>query len=59
MSPSILGGALLPHAPQFFTMPETEDVKTVTTSPQSHRRYPMFSFCSGLFHCDRIMMRFR
>jgi 2,3-dihydroxyphenylpropionate 1,2-dioxygenase len=29
VSQSILGGALLPHAPQFFTMPETEDVKTV------------------------------
>ena len=26
---TILGGAFLPHAPQFFTMPETEDVKTV------------------------------
>jgi 2,3-dihydroxyphenylpropionate 1,2-dioxygenase len=29
MSSAILGGAMLPHAPQFFTMPETEDVKTV------------------------------
>ena len=26
---SIIGGALLPHAPQFFTMPETEDRDTV------------------------------
>ncbi len=26
---SIIGGALLPHAPQFFTMPETEDRATV------------------------------
>jgi 2,3-dihydroxyphenylpropionate 1,2-dioxygenase len=26
---TVLGGALLPHAPQFFTMPETEDVQTV------------------------------
>jgi 2,3-dihydroxyphenylpropionate 1,2-dioxygenase len=26
---TILGGAFLPHAPQFFTMPETEDVATV------------------------------
>ena len=29
MSRSILGGALLPHAPQFFTLPETEDKATV------------------------------
>lgn len=29
MRSSILGGALLPHAPQFFTMPESEDVETV------------------------------
>jgi 2,3-dihydroxyphenylpropionate 1,2-dioxygenase len=26
---TVLGGALLPHAPQFFTMPETEDADTV------------------------------
>jgi len=26
---SIVGGAMLPHAPQFFTMPETEDRATV------------------------------
>ena len=26
---TILGGAFLPHAPQFFTMPETEDAATV------------------------------
>jgi 2,3-dihydroxyphenylpropionate 1,2-dioxygenase len=26
---TILGGAFLPHAPQFFTMPETEDVATI------------------------------
>src|SRR5690242_19519924 len=26
---SIIGGAMLPHAPQFFTMPETEDRATV------------------------------
>lgn len=25
MSSTILGGAMLPHAPQFFTLPETED----------------------------------
>jgi 2,3-dihydroxyphenylpropionate 1,2-dioxygenase len=26
---SVVGGAILPHAPQFFTMPETEDCATV------------------------------
>ena len=26
---SVIGGAMLPHAPQFFTMPETEDRGTV------------------------------
>jgi 2,3-dihydroxyphenylpropionate 1,2-dioxygenase len=26
---SVIGGAMLPHAPQFFTMPETEDRDTV------------------------------
>ena len=25
MQSSVIGGAMLPHAPQFFTMPETED----------------------------------
>ena len=25
MMSTVLGGAMLPHAPQFFTMPETED----------------------------------
>ncbi|HKX10271.1 MAG TPA: hypothetical protein VJN67_18885 [Stellaceae bacterium] len=29
MSSTVIGGAMLPHAPQFFTMPETEDPKTV------------------------------
>ena len=29
MHTTIVGGAMLPHAPQFFTMPETEDKKTV------------------------------
>jgi 2,3-dihydroxyphenylpropionate 1,2-dioxygenase len=29
MKSTILGGAMPPHAPQFFTMPETEDRKTV------------------------------
>jgi 2,3-dihydroxyphenylpropionate 1,2-dioxygenase len=29
MMSTVVGGAMLPHAPQFFTMPETEDKKTV------------------------------
>ncbi len=29
MTSTILGGAFLPHAPQFFTLPETEDMATV------------------------------
>ena len=29
MRSSIIGGAMLPHAPQFFTMPPTEDVANV------------------------------
>ena len=29
MRSSVIGGAMLPHAPQFFTMPETEDRDTV------------------------------
>src|SRR5271169_122684 len=29
MTSSVIGGAMLPHAPQFFTMPETEDKATV------------------------------
>ena len=29
MLSSVIGGAMLPHAPQFFTMPETEDRATV------------------------------
>ena len=29
MMSNVLGGAMLPHAPQFFTMPETEDKKNV------------------------------
>ena len=29
MMSSVIGGAMLPHAPQFFTMPETEDRTTV------------------------------
>jgi hypothetical protein len=29
MTSHILGGAMLPHAPQFFTLPQTEDKATV------------------------------
>lgn len=29
MMSTVLGGAMLPHAPQFFTMPDTEDKKNV------------------------------
>ncbi|HWB52186.1 MAG TPA: hypothetical protein VG651_23965 [Stellaceae bacterium] len=29
MNSTVIGGAMLPHAPQFFTMPETEDPATV------------------------------
>jgi 2,3-dihydroxyphenylpropionate 1,2-dioxygenase len=29
MNSTIIGGAMLPHAPQFFTMPETEDAANV------------------------------
>ncbi len=29
MMSTVIGGAMLPHAPQFFTMPETEDRKNV------------------------------
>ena len=29
MMSSVIGGAMLPHTPQFFTMPETEDRDTV------------------------------
>jgi 2,3-dihydroxyphenylpropionate 1,2-dioxygenase len=29
MMTRVIGGAMLPHAPQFFTMPETEDRDTV------------------------------
>ena len=29
MSSTVIGGAMLPHAPQFFTMPESEDPATV------------------------------
>ena len=29
MDTKVVGGAFLPHAPQFFTLPETEDKDTV------------------------------
>src|SRR2546423_621821 len=29
MNSTVIGGAMLPHAPQFFTMPDTEDKATV------------------------------
>src|SRR2546423_15161513 len=29
MMSSVIGGAMLPHAPQFFTMPETEDKNVI------------------------------
>ncbi|MCC6775513.1 MAG: hypothetical protein IT537_02590 [Hyphomicrobiales bacterium] len=29
MMSTVVGGAMLPHAPQFFTLPDTEDKKTV------------------------------
>src|SRR6516164_9437197 len=29
MMSTVIGGAMLPHAPQFFTMPETEEKKNV------------------------------
>src|SRR4051812_50196853 len=31
MSTGIVGGAMLPHAPQFFTLPDTEDRRTVAS----------------------------
>jgi 2,3-dihydroxyphenylpropionate 1,2-dioxygenase len=31
MSTGIVGGAMLPHAPQFFTLPDTEDQRTVAS----------------------------
>jgi 2,3-dihydroxyphenylpropionate 1,2-dioxygenase len=27
--PNLVGGVLMPHAPQFFTLPDTEDKATV------------------------------
>lgn len=34
MSGAIVGGAMLPHAPQFFTRPETEDKATIASVQQ-------------------------
>jgi catalase len=34
MMSSVIGGAMLPHAPQFFTMPEAEDRNTVERIPE-------------------------
>jgi 2,3-dihydroxyphenylpropionate 1,2-dioxygenase len=35
---TILGGALLPHAPQFFTQPKTEDPETIRSVQQAGAR---------------------
>jgi hypothetical protein len=32
MMSTVIGGAMLPHAPQFFTMPDTEDKAVVSNS---------------------------
>ena len=29
MMSTVIGGAMLPHAPQFFTIPDTEDIAVV------------------------------
>jgi 2,3-dihydroxyphenylpropionate 1,2-dioxygenase len=29
MMSTVIGGAMLPHAPQFFTMPDTEDKNVI------------------------------
>src|SRR5258708_12302095 len=34
MMSSVIGGAMLPHAPQFFTMPQTQDKKVVEHLPR-------------------------
>ena len=34
LNPYILGGAMLPHAPQFFTQPQTEDKATIAAVQQ-------------------------
>ena len=44
MRTTIVGGAMLPHAPQFFTLPDTEDkdivarVKQVAADPRTGAR---------------------
>jgi 2,3-dihydroxyphenylpropionate 1,2-dioxygenase len=35
MKSTIVGGAMLPHAPQFFTMPDTEDRRWSRQSAKS------------------------
>jgi 2,3-dihydroxyphenylpropionate 1,2-dioxygenase len=37
LNSTVIGGAMLPHAPQFFTIPETEDRDTVEISGSSFR----------------------
>ncbi len=39
MMSSVIGGAMLPHAPQFFTLPETEDKNVVEHVRQVGGRY--------------------
>jgi len=36
---TVIGGAMLPHALQFFTMPETEDKAVVAHCARSRSRY--------------------
>ena len=38
MKSSIVGGAMLPHAPQFFTQPDTEDKATIAAVQEVARR---------------------
>ena len=38
MMSTVIGGAMLPHAPQFFTLPETED-KRGRACTRSRGRY--------------------
>ena len=39
MMSTVVGGAMLPHAPQFFTMPDTEDKNNVEQVQDGRRRY--------------------
>ena len=36
---TVIGGAMLPHAPQFFTMPDTEDKRAGRPCARHRRRY--------------------